>query len=153
MIERTGELRLYPEAVLGIFPQAGSYLGPDYEQLILQNDFVIENNPQYHVSAHTKPKEATTFTVFEQDASQEEALRRIKMGESLVVQEPPGTGKSQLIANLMSDFSARGKRVLLVCQSEWPWMLFMNAYIKWVWIPLWRWCMISKTTVPSYIGN
>ena len=31
---RNGELKLFPEAVLGIFPQAGSYLVPDYEFLI-----------------------------------------------------------------------------------------------------------------------
>ena len=29
-----GELKLFPEAVLGIFPQAGSYLVPDYVELI-----------------------------------------------------------------------------------------------------------------------
>lgn len=33
-LERNGELKLFPQAVLGIFPQAGSYLVPDYEQLI-----------------------------------------------------------------------------------------------------------------------
>ena len=32
--ERNGELKLYPQAVLGIFPQAGSFLVPDYEALI-----------------------------------------------------------------------------------------------------------------------
>ena len=32
--ERNGELKLYPEAVLGIFPQAGSYLVPDYNVLL-----------------------------------------------------------------------------------------------------------------------
>ena len=29
-IEKNGELKLYSQAVLGIFPQAGSYLAPDY---------------------------------------------------------------------------------------------------------------------------
>ena len=33
-LERTGELKLYPEAVLGIFPQAGSFLVPDYDALL-----------------------------------------------------------------------------------------------------------------------
>ena len=33
-LEGTGELKLYPEAVLGIFPQAGSFLVPDYDELI-----------------------------------------------------------------------------------------------------------------------
>ena len=32
--EKEGELKLYPEAVLGIFPQSGSYLVPDYTYLL-----------------------------------------------------------------------------------------------------------------------
>ena len=36
LLEQNGELKLFPEAVLGIFPQAGSYLAPDYEALISQ---------------------------------------------------------------------------------------------------------------------
>ncbi|GAB3041159.1 AAA domain-containing protein [Spirosoma pulveris] len=37
-LERTGELKLYPEAVLGIFPQAGSFLVPDYEVLLSRSE-------------------------------------------------------------------------------------------------------------------
>lgn len=37
-LERTGELKLYPEAVLGIFPQAGSFLVPDYEVLLERSE-------------------------------------------------------------------------------------------------------------------
>ena len=37
--QRNGELKLYPEAVLGIFPQTGSQLVPDYLQLIENNSF------------------------------------------------------------------------------------------------------------------
>lgn len=36
---RNGEIKLFPEAVLGIFPQAGSQLVPDYLQLIENNFF------------------------------------------------------------------------------------------------------------------
>ena len=52
------------------------------------------------------------------DAFQENALKAVKKGNSIVVQGPPGTGKSQLICNLISDFIARGKRVLVVCQKR-----------------------------------
>ncbi|HAO49703.1 MAG TPA: DNA helicase, partial [Runella sp.] len=116
LLEQNGELKLYPEAVLGIFPQAGSYLAPDYEALISQEEKRVDDE---EASAFSVPiKEANTFTAFPQDASQEQALLRVKQGESLVVEGPPGTGKSQLIANLMTDFAARGKRVLLVCQKR-----------------------------------
>lgn len=117
-LERTGELKLYPEAVLGIFPQAGSYLVPDYDQLILEQ----ENGPQDadipSPSASSLLSEKQIHTPLPLDASQEAALRAVKAGQSLVVQGPPGTGKSQLIANLMADAAAGGKRVLLVCQKR-----------------------------------
>src|SRR5690606_2521856 len=35
---KDGELVLQPNAVLGLFPQAGSYLVPDYEELIKMPD-------------------------------------------------------------------------------------------------------------------
>ncbi|WP_428666824.1 AAA domain-containing protein [Runella sp.] len=123
LLERNGELKLYPEAVLGIFPQTGSYLGPDYEVLIDEEDNEQEEESEpffFPVSTPTSYsfKEEQTFTAFPQDATQEAALKRVKQGESLVVQGPPGTGKSQLISNLMADFAARGMRVLLVCQKR-----------------------------------
>ncbi len=34
-----GQLKLFPEAVLGIFPQAGSSLVPDYVQIMEENSF------------------------------------------------------------------------------------------------------------------
>ncbi|MEO9474298.1 MAG: AAA domain-containing protein [Cyclobacteriaceae bacterium] len=127
--EKTGNLKLYPEAVLGIFPQAGSYLVPDYVKLLEEDgvkdisDFFVErkkDNPEDESKAKfsDKVKEETTFTPFATDASQERAIQLIKKGNSLVVQGPPGTGKSQLISNLICDYIARGKNVLLVCQKK-----------------------------------
>ncbi|MFD2573540.1 AAA domain-containing protein [Spirosoma soli] len=124
-LERTGELKLYPEAVLGIFPQAGSYLVPDYDALIeriaesdrLFTDDVAPDDFDFRSSPVTI-LERNLHTPLLMDASQEVAIRAVKAGQSLVVQGPPGTGKSQLIANLMADAAASGKRVLLVCQKR-----------------------------------
>lgn len=127
--EKSGKLKMYPEAVLGIFPQAGSYLVPDYVKL-LENEQVrdladfftdrVKKEPEkrQNIRYSDQVKEETTFTPFEIDASQEQALNLVKNGNSLVVQGPPGTGKSQLICNLISDFIARRKNVLLVCQKK-----------------------------------
>lgn len=130
-LERTGELKLYSEAVLGIFPQAGSYLVPDYETLLEGEEEEggkeeriegeVPSPPPFSPSSFSplsSIREETLHTPLAIDASQEEAIRRIKAGESMVVQGPPGTGKSQLIGNLMADFAAQGKRVLLVCQKR-----------------------------------
>ena len=138
--EKVGELKLYPEAVLGIFPQAGSYLVPDYLQLMsservpdVESFFARRSASQAPPSAdgsaeqdtdllelrRTQPvKEEQIFAPYRLDAYQEKALRKVKQGNSMVVQGPPGTGKSQLIVNLIADYAAQGKRVLLVCQKR-----------------------------------
>lgn len=118
--QRRGELKLFPEAVLGIFPQAGSYLVPDYQILLEQQGMdSLEDFFAAEAEAFSPPiREENTFTPFAIDASQEHAVQTIKQGQSMVVQGPPGTGKSQLICNLIADYVARGKRVLLVCQKR-----------------------------------
>jgi hypothetical protein len=131
---QNGVIKLYSEAVLGIFPQAGSYLVPDYQHLLEEDQyedieqFFASRTKEDHVDADkhsadyfhflNKVKEENTFTPFKLDAYQENAIKAIKKGNSMVVQGPPGTGKSQLICNLISDFIARGKRVLVVCQKR-----------------------------------
>lgn len=124
--ERNGELKLFPQAVLGIFPQAGSYLVPDYEELIKNAEEghyeldTFEELFQHSSPPNPRPvfKEETAFLPFAIDASQEDAIKQVKEGYSIVVQGPPGTGKSQMIANLIADFTARGKKVLVVCQKR-----------------------------------
>ncbi len=137
LAENNGELKLFPQAVLGIFPQAGSFLVPDYEELLsaigsqqsaegnedLETLFPNTNNSEQSSTADSlqpiaKIKEENLLTPFAIDATQELALRQVKSGSSLVVQGPPGTGKSQLICNLVADFTARGKKVLVVCQKR-----------------------------------
>lgn len=125
-----GELKLFPEAILGIFPQAGSYLVPDYEAMLkhpglvdLEDFFLNKTIKEDKDSENTfhylsRIKEEQTFTPYRLDASQENAIKAIKKGNSMVIQGPPGTGKSQLICNLMADYMARGKKVLLVCQKK-----------------------------------
>lgn len=125
--EKTGTLKMYPQAVLGIFPQAGSYLVPDYVKLLERDDSAdledfflkkVRKENENQLALFDRVNEENTFTPFPLDAYQEHAIKEIKRGNSLVVQGPPGTGKSQLISNLICDFIARGKNVLLVCQKR-----------------------------------
>lgn len=132
VIEKDGELKLFPEAVLGIFPQAGSYLVPDYLTLMdnpkeqTLEDFFLERNLDESVEKDNtsyyrflkRVREDQTFTPYKMDAYQENAIKAIKKGNSVVVQGPPGTGKSQMICNLVADYIARGKNVLVVSQKR-----------------------------------
>lgn len=117
---KPGQLHLEQEAVLGIFPQAASFLLSDYDALLeqdgLQEMEQLFGTPEEHINLNTQAQH--TFTAFAMDASQEAALQAVKQGQSVVVQGPPGTGKSQLICNLVSDFTARGKKVLVVSQKR-----------------------------------
>ncbi len=124
-----GELKLFPEALLGIFPQAGSYLVPDYVELIenhkidsLEEFFMSKNQAEQQSLLFSDfiplVKEEKLFTGFPMDAWQENIVKATKIGYSVVVQGPPGTGKSQLISNLITDAIATGKKVLVVCQKR-----------------------------------
>ncbi len=129
-----GEIKLFSEAVLGLYPQSGSYLVPDYEFLLenskeesleafflskQQIPVLFGNEQNININRLVKSvREEHTVTPYKCDASQEEAIRMVKSGQSISVQGPPGTGKSQLICNLIADFTARGKKVLVVCQKR-----------------------------------
>ncbi len=122
-----GALKLFPEAVLGIFPQAGSYLVPDYLDLIenekitdLEDFFLTRNTlkPTHSSNFIAQVKEEKVYPAFPLDVWQENALKAVKLGNSLVVQGPPGTGKSQLICNLICDGISNGKRIVVVCQKR-----------------------------------
>jgi hypothetical protein len=119
---KTGRLKLMPQAVLGIFPQSSSTLAPDYEALEAENpagglsDFF--SRQLAHPVRNSRVREEEIYAPFRLDAWQEQALLKIKTGQSLVVKGPPGTGKSQLIANLICDAMANNKRVLAISQKR-----------------------------------
>ncbi len=119
---KEGKLSLKTYALLGQFAQKGNFLFGDYEELNVRypsasleellTDFFAQQ------SQMAAPREDQVFPVFPLDASQENVLLRVRQGKNLVVEGPPGTGKSQTISNLVSDFVARGKRVLVVSQKR-----------------------------------
>lgn len=51
--------------------------------------------------------------ILPKDSVQEDLIRRIAAGESLIVKGPPGTGKTLTIANTIAALLANGKKVLL----------------------------------------
>ncbi len=131
LFHQTGKLKLEPQAVLGIFPQADSYLAPDYDFLLKDTSQTTQTPSPLFVSSQTTGGLGQSqppllwggagvghIYPYPLDASQEKALQAIKSGQSIVIQGPPGTGKSQLICNLVADSIANGKTVLVVCQKK-----------------------------------
>ena len=57
-------------------------------------------------------------TVVDADSSQIEAIEAARSGKSLVIEGPPGTGKSQTIANMIAEFFAEGKKILFVSEKR-----------------------------------
>jgi hypothetical protein len=57
---------------------------------------------------------ATTYHVLDADSSQRVSIEFALRGQSFVMKGPPGTGKSQTIANMIAECIANGKSVLFV---------------------------------------
>src|SRR5262249_44655800 len=58
------------------------------------------------------------YSVLDADSSQRSAIGAVLSGRSLVIHGPPGTGKSQTIANLIAALVARGRKVLFVAEKR-----------------------------------
>lgn len=141
-------LAVYRHAVLGHFPQGNSAILRDYEELmelelqgrslgmageLLRVGEIMgsgdgagdgEEVDATRSDAEGKREELPgipereRFWPLPADASQEAILREARVKKKLVIDGPPGTGKSQVIVNLITDALARGKKVLLVCQKR-----------------------------------
>ena len=57
------------------------------------------------------------FHVVDADSSQAIAIRDINQGRNLVIEGPPGTGKSQTITNIIADAISHGRKVLFVSEK------------------------------------
>jgi hypothetical protein len=133
---------LLPCAALGLFPVANPGLMRDTKWM-MENEPALQNPvkpflspdalaepsdtefPQAKEWDHTKAQSARKPKDFAQellithaDPCQAEAVAHARRSAALVVHGPPGTGKSQTIANVIGDHLARGERVLFVCDKR-----------------------------------
>lgn len=67
------------------------------------------------LDANVKPIE--TFSILDSDSSQQLAIQSVLGGSDLVLDGPPGTGKSQTIANIIAEMLGKGKTVLFVSEK------------------------------------
>ena len=66
--------------------------------------------------ADTDP--AREHLVLDADSSQQAVIDAVRSGANLVIKGPPGTGKSQTIANLIASLASEGKRTLFVAEKR-----------------------------------
>lgn len=68
----------------------------------------------YHID---KRPEASQSLIYDADSSQHSAIIDVLAGKNLVVNGPPGTGKSQTITNVIAAALSEGKKVLFVSEK------------------------------------
>jgi hypothetical protein len=116
--------RVLSSAVLGLFPVSNQGLLRDLEALV---EGEVPDGPiQSFLRADRTLGEATAVQrdirserlVSHADPCQGRAVRLASTSRGLVIHGPPGTGKSQTIANIIGDHLARGERVLFVCDKR-----------------------------------
>lgn len=82
--------------------------GAKNSQIALADEYPID-------APELKPQ--VPFLIRDADSSQHSALIHALRGENLVLEGPPGTGKSQTITNLIAAALAKGKTVLFVSEK------------------------------------
>lgn len=131
-----------PSAVLGLFPLTNpgllrdtkwmlekeveligpvkAFLTPD--ALAEPEDTILPEVVEHEHTISGAPTPTKDFSnellVTHADPCQAEAVHHARMSQALVVHGPPGTGKSQTIANIIGDHLAREQRVLFVCDKR-----------------------------------
>lgn len=121
--------------ILGRFSLSDSSISKDYSGLIklcetdtefgLLEDLLLEDQlsiPEYDQLKEYKQideiDECEKFFIADIDASQEEVIIASEIENGITVDGPPGTGKSQVIANLISNHLAKGEKILVVSQKR-----------------------------------
>lgn len=130
-------LRLVSHCVLGLFPQGSEAIYQDYEGLVHWSEthnqgfgaigemLGVDDPSPDHASDWDgsepnldRTPDKNLGLVLPSDGSQDAAVLVAQQAPVSVVRGPPGTGKSQVITNLISDGLNRGECVLVVCQKR-----------------------------------
>lgn len=132
------KLGIYPYKIIGSFPQGENAIYQDYENLIETvqggegNEFLekildasIPNVDSEHDVDDDESKimlddvrDRDLNMILESDASQDRVVLDSQNQKITVVRGPPGTGKSQVIVNIISNALSKNQTVLVVCQKR-----------------------------------
>ncbi|MBD2823607.1 DUF4011 domain-containing protein [Xenorhabdus sp. 5] len=100
----------------------GQAIGKDLQQIA---GLPVENTAlekalglaEPNVSGLLPLKAEERYFVSESDPSQETVVAAARQNQGLLIEGPPGTGKSQTIVNLIADTIGRQKTALVICQK------------------------------------
>jgi hypothetical protein len=121
---RVGEDRVFCSAALFHLAFLGQAVMEDLRQLksapptgsSLETAFRVGEEVERAEPVHA-PELERYFTA-DSDPSQEAAVLEARTGRGLLVEGPPGTGKSQTIVNMVADAIGTGRSLLVVCQKQ-----------------------------------
>ncbi len=134
-----GTLKLVPNIVIGKFPAYSNSIQRDFDELLgkgLVNKLVADlvsdygvtdfysdtNNTELEINhPANKPldiSERNLTYINTLNSAQEAVLDSAEKMDELVIEGPPGTGKSQTITSLITQFIDKGKTVLMVSEKK-----------------------------------
>ncbi len=131
-ISNKSKWKLLNNIYIGLFSFAKFVMYKDleeYQDIIKKNSFVeticgLNNEKQISTEDICPISELDnivhphgTYQILDADSSQQQAIQVVKAGNNLVIEGPPGTGKSQTIANMIAELLAQNKKVLFVSQK------------------------------------
>ncbi|MDQ0379182.1 AAA domain-containing protein [Amycolatopsis thermophila] len=79
---------------------------------------LITDSADLHIPQVDELNPSDEYLVQDADSSQHRAIMTALSGQHLLIEGPPGTGKSQTIANIIAGAAATGKKVLFVAEKR-----------------------------------
>ena len=133
-----GTLKLVHNIVIGKFPAFSNSIQRDFDEILdkglinrLVSDLVSDYGATDFYSDHTDTdlelnhpgnkmdiRENSLVYINALNSAQETVLHALSEKDELVVEGPPGTGKSQTITSLITQFVNQGKNVLMVSEKK-----------------------------------
>ncbi len=132
-----GTLKLVQNIVIGKFPAYSSSIQRDFDEILDkglvnrlvtdlvsdygETDFYSDDTSVEELNRPDKPlriREESLVYINALNSAQEAVLYSAETQDELVVEGPPGTGKSQTITSLITQFIDEGKTVLMVSEKK-----------------------------------